>query len=319
LGFATPIKIRLLTQIQKLRPSHKAWDNASRVIKYVVALGYRADSYNLVDLRIHDINVVADPNKRLPSVPDPVGSDGTSEGLYEGSIHDLPIPTLEDILSDVVQWWTGWWPELHTRFEQTTSDGQSIIYQEKCDLLGHSVVEATSLHASNVDPIEEQSFYEALAENVIDAWAATLATKIIALLLGTAASIACIFCVAPVNPGLLLLAAGLVAAYTGTLIVDLVLTIEKAITMTDNALMRWWIIVASMSLVILGWACYGILIPYAGFYSNALRLGLSTNFVDWTCSLTEPSVVFLVWKVCLIGLIFAVATSVFIWTILGWL
>jgi hypothetical protein len=102
LGFATPIKIRLLTQIQKLRPSHKAWDNASRVIKYVVALGYRADSYNLVDLRIHDINVVADPNKRLPSVPDPVGSDGTSEGLYEGSIHDLPIPTLEDILSDVV-------------------------------------------------------------------------------------------------------------------------------------------------------------------------------------------------------------------------
>ena len=35
-------------------------DNASRVIKYVVLLGYRHSYYNLVDMRIHDINVLAD-------------------------------------------------------------------------------------------------------------------------------------------------------------------------------------------------------------------------------------------------------------------
>ncbi|MBN2228201.1 MAG: hypothetical protein JW779_01335 [Candidatus Thorarchaeota archaeon] len=34
--------------------------NASRVIKYVVLLGYRYSHYGLVDMRIHDINVVAD-------------------------------------------------------------------------------------------------------------------------------------------------------------------------------------------------------------------------------------------------------------------
>jgi hypothetical protein len=33
-------------------------DNAFRVIKYVVLLGYKHSHYNLVDLRIHDINVI---------------------------------------------------------------------------------------------------------------------------------------------------------------------------------------------------------------------------------------------------------------------
>jgi len=40
-------------------------DNASRVIKYVVLLGYKYSHYNLVDMRIHDINVVAYPNQTI--------------------------------------------------------------------------------------------------------------------------------------------------------------------------------------------------------------------------------------------------------------
>jgi hypothetical protein len=40
-------------------------DNASRVIKYVVLLGYRHSHYNLVDMRIHDINSVAHPNQTI--------------------------------------------------------------------------------------------------------------------------------------------------------------------------------------------------------------------------------------------------------------
>ena len=43
-------------------------DNASRVIKYVGILDYRYSSYNLVDMRIHDINVVADLNEHDPNV-----------------------------------------------------------------------------------------------------------------------------------------------------------------------------------------------------------------------------------------------------------
>ncbi len=37
-------------------------DKASRIIKYVMLLGYKHSHYNLVDMRIHDINVVADPD-----------------------------------------------------------------------------------------------------------------------------------------------------------------------------------------------------------------------------------------------------------------
>ncbi len=43
--------------------------NASRVIKYVVLLGYQYSTYPIVDMRIQDINVVADPNKRMAPPP----------------------------------------------------------------------------------------------------------------------------------------------------------------------------------------------------------------------------------------------------------
>jgi hypothetical protein len=291
--------------------------NASRVIKSVLIQGLRYGSSPLLSMRIHDIAVVADPNRRLHDEPEPVVYDGTTEGLYKGSSHFLLIPTLEDILSYMIQWWTGWWPELHTKFEQTSLDGPSIIYQEKCDLLGQSEVERTSLHVSDDNSIEEQPFFEALAANVIDVWIVTLATKIAVLLAGVSASMACAACTAPVSTWLLILAAGLVGVYTGLLIVDLVITIEEALTMTDNAIMRWWIIVASMSLVVLGWVFYGILIPYQGFYNAAKAAAQSTNFANWMCSLTEPSVIFLMWKVCLIGVIFAAATMVFTLTVLG--
>jgi hypothetical protein len=36
----------------------RKYDNASQVIKYAVLLGYKYSHYNLVDMRIHDINIV---------------------------------------------------------------------------------------------------------------------------------------------------------------------------------------------------------------------------------------------------------------------
>jgi len=36
-------------------------DNASRVIKHVVLLGYKYSHYNLVDMRIYDIKIAASP------------------------------------------------------------------------------------------------------------------------------------------------------------------------------------------------------------------------------------------------------------------
>jgi hypothetical protein len=69
--------------------SGSAWpigecDNASRVIKYVVALGYRYGSCNLVDMRIHDITVVADPNKHAPAGSGSIAMDGG----YFGSVDE---------------------------------------------------------------------------------------------------------------------------------------------------------------------------------------------------------------------------------------
>ncbi|MHA1864481.1 MAG: hypothetical protein ACTSWA_11985, partial [Candidatus Thorarchaeota archaeon] len=43
--------------------------NASRVIKYVVLLGYQYSTLAIADMRIQDINVVADPNKRMAPPP----------------------------------------------------------------------------------------------------------------------------------------------------------------------------------------------------------------------------------------------------------
>ena len=269
------------------------------------------------ELRLHAMGLSAGLST---TVPDPVGNDGTSEGMSEGSCVAQIVPTLEDILSSVVRWWTCPWPELHTKFEQSSADGPSIFYQEKCDLIGRTKVEEASLHVSTIDdPIEEQSFYEALAANIIDVWAFTLATKIAALLCGVAASIACTFCIAPVNPWHLFLAAVLVSTYTGLVLEDLILSIEKAISMTDNALMRWWIIVGSELLLILGWICYGIVIPYANFYKTAKMAATASDFSSWMCSLTDASVIFLLWKVCLIAFIFYIATVVFTWTLAGWI
>ncbi|MHA1741898.1 MAG: hypothetical protein ACTSVD_07395 [Candidatus Thorarchaeota archaeon] len=45
-------------------------DNASRVIKYVAVLGYCYSSYDVVEMRVHDINVVADFNRHDPTLSD---------------------------------------------------------------------------------------------------------------------------------------------------------------------------------------------------------------------------------------------------------
>ncbi|RLI47458.1 MAG: hypothetical protein DRO73_11650 [Candidatus Thorarchaeota archaeon] len=58
-------------------------DNVSRVIKYVAVLGYCYSSYDVVEMRVHDIRVIADLNRHDPTAPDPnvlQEFDGTAEG-----------------------------------------------------------------------------------------------------------------------------------------------------------------------------------------------------------------------------------------------
>ena len=58
-------------------------DNASRVIKYVAVLGYCYSSYDVVEMRVHDIRVVADLKKHDATAANSSGrvvSNGPSSG-----------------------------------------------------------------------------------------------------------------------------------------------------------------------------------------------------------------------------------------------
>ncbi|RLI56194.1 MAG: hypothetical protein DRO93_11435, partial [Candidatus Thorarchaeota archaeon] len=92
-------------------------DNASRVIKYVAILGYRYSSVNLVGMRIHDINVVADLNRHDPTAPDPDApqeSDGTVGGLTTTRIHQTMNYYAEEAANRYFMGnLTGPWPTYH--------------------------------------------------------------------------------------------------------------------------------------------------------------------------------------------------------------
>ncbi|RLI56196.1 MAG: hypothetical protein DRO93_11445 [Candidatus Thorarchaeota archaeon] len=112
-------------------------DNASRVIKYVVILGYCCSSYDVVRMRIHDVNVVADLNRHDPTAPDPdvpQEFDGTLGGKGEGTKHnfDSYMDMAEDRLS---MYWTGPWPLLHFACNYELETGFSIVFHMTVDLL----------------------------------------------------------------------------------------------------------------------------------------------------------------------------------------
>ena len=86
-------------------------DNASRVVSYVVVMGQGYASNPLLDMRIHDINVEADPNKHAPAGPDPVKADGTSQPKPESErrIEEYGIQGAAEIEPS----WSGPWPLCH--------------------------------------------------------------------------------------------------------------------------------------------------------------------------------------------------------------
>ncbi|NWF97258.1 MAG: hypothetical protein HXY34_14060, partial [Candidatus Thorarchaeota archaeon] len=122
-----------------------AVDNASRVIKYVVTLGQRYQSYSLVDMRVQDINVVANPQRRDPNVstppdnsyipPDEDHDDRPDKPYTNSGTHATSDPAAESfyalILSQVFDhvwtFWTGFWPVLHIVTEWYSSQLQETM------------------------------------------------------------------------------------------------------------------------------------------------------------------------------------------------
>ncbi|MDF1540208.1 MAG: hypothetical protein P1Q69_15040 [Candidatus Thorarchaeota archaeon] len=122
-----------------------AAENPARVIKYVVlyAIGYQA--YPVLNMQLHDIDVVADLNAPNPNAPDPyapVEYDGTVvEPSTEATATDQV--TADDMWqqadSSVQSYWTapGFWPLLNIVFEWIPSSSVTIRVWATVDLLGN--------------------------------------------------------------------------------------------------------------------------------------------------------------------------------------
>jgi hypothetical protein len=93
----------------------------------------------LVDLRIHDITVVADPNRRLHDEPELEVADGTSDGRYESASTNSEVASywnvLNDICSQIASWWEGFWPRIHLMLAFATLAGGLAVLHFSVDLL----------------------------------------------------------------------------------------------------------------------------------------------------------------------------------------
>ncbi|NWF96183.1 MAG: hypothetical protein HXY34_08570 [Candidatus Thorarchaeota archaeon] len=161
-------------------------DNASRVIKYVVTLGYRYQSYSLVDMRVQDINVVADLNRGNPNNSDPnepVEQDGSNAGsgaskaYTTAAYQDAPRRSEESIHP----WWTldVFWPVLHILCSYDVGSVVFLVHYT-VDLLGAFNV----LQASGGSP--EQKYLETWASLFITVAAMNAAHQVAIGLLAVA-------------------------------------------------------------------------------------------------------------------------------------
>jgi hypothetical protein len=107
-------------------------------------MGQGYASNPLLDMRIHDINVVADPNRHAPAGPDPVGADGTSTPIP--NVYPAVDSRIQDAAATTSIWWTGWWPVLHIRSANTLVSGASYVIQIAVDILGGMSIESVEMN-----------------------------------------------------------------------------------------------------------------------------------------------------------------------------
>lgn len=115
---------------------------------------------NTIEMRVHDIVVVADLDEHRP--PEPVVFDGTTNGKFCG---DFKNPDSESIatyndLSDKLaaisfHWLATLWPRLLATFTASTFYGGQVVVQLSIDLLGDFVVESLEFETPLEDGIDQ--------------------------------------------------------------------------------------------------------------------------------------------------------------------
>ena len=199
-------------------------DNSSRVIKYMAVLGYCYSSHDVVEMRVHDIRVVADLSRHDPtaSVSDePEPYDGTHEGKADaGPRRILSIASqnradnaLNEGATAPQPYWTGPWPLLHIPV-QIMEGSAFIVFTISIDLLANVAVESVDVGLSIEDGVSDTviaALVDGIMAELSSAWGGQIGTFALALRLSLIGlDIACTYS-PPVAPAFLALAASYAA------------------------------------------------------------------------------------------------------------
>jgi hypothetical protein len=144
-------------------------DNASRVIKYVALRGIRYSEDSLVDMRIHDINVVADLTVLNPNAP--TKHDGTVDGAGPEPEDELNPASQQFADQNLIfQWLQSWWPTL-----QITANAAfgvcTLVIDLTIDILGAMNVVTSNFGIQGInfdDPVVAQRVAQQVEQAQID-------------------------------------------------------------------------------------------------------------------------------------------------------
>ncbi len=112
------------------------------------------------------MNVVADLTRHNPTAADPTVYEGTKLGVGHTA-----SPPVDQWASQVSSWWTGWWPELHTRVQLSDSRGPAFVFQAKTDLLGSKTLEALAVtddRGNTIQALQNSNMANTGAQLIID-------------------------------------------------------------------------------------------------------------------------------------------------------
>jgi hypothetical protein len=294
--------------------------NPFRQVQYLVIRAQRYSAYDLVDLRLSALNLYAGQETQVESFEE---GDGSGLGSDEYQLQQYEqmglMPPPEESVVALQCWWTGWWPVLHIRIEKTTSENFSIVFQLSRDILGNTETEEVSLATNNPnDPGEDEGYFEALASTLVGIWIEDWLLHLCVYLANIAAEVLCML--TQRFPALWPAAAIAIGFWVVAFILDLAHTASRICGIAENPFDRFWMIVATGLMLLLGIVWTDIIKPGLYLYvQSEINTAETSVLNERFMSMTDMSIIFLVFKLGMVLLTFLFAGLVYLFTILGWM
>jgi hypothetical protein len=101
-------------------------------------------------------------------VEEPEEADGTHFG-------GPTLPPQDEWVTNVTSWWTGPWPVLHSRIEESNQENASIVAQAKCNLLGQLTMETFDVTDDDDNELSDvgENISDIATQLLIDKWIVT--------------------------------------------------------------------------------------------------------------------------------------------------